>query len=246
MTLKSQTISNQLIDEFCACLASKKTPSEFEVARFKREANKLKAIDPSTAAALHGIIACLDGNLDECKKQHEHAIRLDSSFINYSRYFASLFNLGRYQDAYDWLNKGLLKYPDSPELLTEAITTSYFLGLYDKVVEHSKTLEKLRMLELESKTMNYLSQAIFMLQMKVTVEAWHQLSLIMEDVRLKHGVRIEEVSLIKSEDGLFKWIETNADVDTTVNMNLELCERMAEANDFDLGNVAVAFRGCQN
>ena len=62
MTIQPESLANQLIDELGVFVNSGKTPSEFEIARFKKDADKLKKVDQAKYAMLHGmIIACFEG-----------------------------------------------------------------------------------------------------------------------------------------------------------------------------------------
>jgi len=100
MTLQPNTIKNQLIEELCRYINGGRTPSQLEVVRLKREAAKLKNGNRASYAAIMGMIACLDNDVVECKKQHELAILLDGSVEHYEAYFTSLYNLGRIRNAY--------------------------------------------------------------------------------------------------------------------------------------------------
>ncbi|PPD44904.1 MAG: hypothetical protein CTY16_11110 [Methylobacter sp.] len=250
MTLQPNTIGNPLIEAICRYIKDDATPSEFEVARLKREAAKLKSRNLACYANIMGMIAYLDNDLMECKKQHELAIRLDPSVEHYEAYCTSLNNFGRFQDAYNWAQQSLKLFPHAPNLLLLAVKYAYLLGLFDKVVEHYQALIPLQLVGIEQEAECFFHNAKRVLRLGIPESSLHKLSNILESIRLKHDASIKKInlSLIQTEEtqGLFNWIETTSDVDTTVEMNMELCELLASQSDIDLGNMIVAFRACQH
>lgn len=250
MTLKPSTIENQLIEEICRYISEDRAPSQFEVAKLKREAAKLKNGNRAVYAAILGMIACLDNDVAECKKQHELAICLEGSVEHYDSYCTSLYNLGHIKDAYKWAKEGLNVFPHAPVLLVSAVKLAYFLGLFDKVVEHYQALIPLQLAVIDEKTEGFVQNAEIVLSLGIPEPSLHQLSDILESIRLKHGADIKTInlSLIPTEETqeMFNWIETTSNVDITVEMNMELCEILASQPDIDLGNMTVAFRACQH
>lgn len=250
MTLQPNTIENQLIEELCRYIRDNRAPSQFEVARLKREAAKLKNGNRDVYAAIMGMIACLENDVAECKKQHELAILLNGSVENYEAYCTSLYNLGHIQDAYHWAQKGLSVFPHVPKLILFAVKSAYFLGLFDKVVEHYQALIPLQLSNMDEQVEYFVQNAEIVLSLGIPEHSLHKLSDILESIRLKHGADIKTInfSLIPTEETqeLFRWIETTSNVDTTVEMNIELCEMLASQPDIDLNNMTVAFRGCQH
>lgn len=250
MTLQPNTIENQLIEEICRYITEDRAPSQLEVARLKREAAKLKNGNRAIYAAILGMIACLDNDVEECKKHHQLAIRLDGSVEHYDSYCTSLYNLGRIQDAYLWAQKGLRVFPHAPKLILSALKSAYFLELFDKVVEHYQALIPLQLGNIGEQLEGFVQNAKTVLGFGIPVPGLHKLSDILESIRLKHGADIKNInlSLIQTEETqeLFNWIETSSNVDTTVEMNMELCEMLASQPDFDLGNMTVAFRACRH
>jgi hypothetical protein len=250
MTLQPNTIENQLIEEICRYISEDRTPSQFEIARLKREAAKLKNGNRAVYAAIMGMIACLDNDIAECKKHHELAILLDGSVEHYDSYCTSLYNLGRIQDAYLWAQKGLSIFPHAPKLILSALKSAYFLELFDKVAEHYRALIPLQLVDIDQQVQDFFQNAEIVLSMGIPEPSLHRLSDILESIRVKHGADIKTInlSLIPTEETqeLFNWIETSSNVDTTVEMNMELCEMLANQPDIDLGNMTVAFRACRH
>lgn len=249
MTLQPNTIENQLIEELCRYIDQDRAPSQFEVARLKREATKLKNGNIAAYSGIMGMIACLDNDVTECKRHHELAIRLDGSVEHYDSYCTSLYNLGLIQDTYQWAKKGLSLFPHAPKLVLSAVKSAYFLGLFDKVVEHYQALIPLQLAGVVEQVEGFVQNAEIVLSLGIPEPSLHKLSDILESIQLKHGADIKTInlSLIPTEETqeLFNWIETTSNVDTTVEMNMELCEMLASQPDIDLSYMTVAFRACQ-
>jgi len=146
------------------------------------------------------------------------------------------------------VQKGLSLFPHAPKLILSAVESAYFLGLFDKVVEYYQALIPLQLVGMEQQAEYFVHDAKRVLGLGIPESSLHKLSDILESIRLKHDAGIKKInlSLIQMEEtqGLFNWIETTSDVDTTVEMNMELCELLASQSDINLGNMTVAFRAC--
>ncbi|PKD41986.1 hypothetical protein CWO84_02880 [Methylomonas sp. Kb3] len=249
MALQPNTIENQLIDEICQYIIKDVAPSEFEIAGLKKKAVALKNVNHASYANILGMIACLDNDIEECQKQHELAIRLDGSVQHYESYCTSLYNLCCLKDALHWAETGLSLFPHAPKLITDAVNSSYYLGLFDKVLEHYQTLLPLQLPQFEEQVNDLVSNAEIVLNFGIHTDTLHKLSDILESVRIKYGpgIRTVSLSLLDTEENreLFQWIETSSDVETTVEMNFELCEILASRADLDLKDMTVVFRAYQ-
>ncbi|WP_347989743.1 hypothetical protein [Methylomonas sp. AM2-LC] len=239
MTAQPQTTAKELVDRLAGFARSEKTPSEFEIAAFKRESKKLAKVDQARSDMCLGMIACLEGNIEVCKKKHELSIRNGQEFEFHINYYASLIHLKRLYDANLCLENALLLYPNNPELISEIMINSYFLGLYDKSLQYADRLAKVDSGILIT---DISSESKLVLDLGISIDSLYQAAKFIDEVCRNYSVKMDHVRLIQVEDGVLKWIETSTDVATTVAMNCDLFEKFAKADDFDLGDFSVSFR----
>jgi len=241
MTVQPQTLANELIDKLAGFAGSEKKPTEFEFAVLKREAKKLESIDPAESAMCLGMIACLEGDVEECKKQHEKSIRIGRAINYYVNYCWSLTQFGLIDDYYQCLEVAVHEYPGDPELLSKLVLITEYLGLYDKTLIYADKL-------IATKAQHDLpvdevkGGVKLILALGVPAESLQQAYKFVDEVCSKHSVEIESFSLIPVDGGVLRRLETKADVETTVEMNFELFEKFAEAENFDLGGLSISFR----
>ena len=103
--------------------------SPFEIAGFKKRAQELKSSDTDNAFAVLGIIACIEGDLEECRKHHENAIR-HAKFpsIQISNYATSLNYIGLHSEALELALRARKADMTNMKALDVAVMASFNLG----------------------------------------------------------------------------------------------------------------------
>ena len=67
MTAQPESILNQLVEQLSEYAKSYTKPDEFTLRRLKNEATMLMKVNAAEGAMIRGMIACLEGDLDECE-----------------------------------------------------------------------------------------------------------------------------------------------------------------------------------
>ena len=76
---------------------------ELEIKRLKREAEKLKEVDPAAAFTTLGIIACFEGNIPDMHKFHKSALVYGSEDpLHFANYAISLDMCGLLEEAFQY------------------------------------------------------------------------------------------------------------------------------------------------
>ena len=245
MTTQAQNATDHLMNEIRQYASRHQPISDFTLAKFRRDADKIKRVSRAENALLLGIIACLAGDVEECKKQHELSIKLGVGDVFFINYGYSLLFMDRFFDAYQCTEKGLGHFPASLELLTLGIETSFMVGAYDKMVNYVETLNKIKPYLKDEKIDQRVKDAKQALNMGLSAGTLQKLLEKAEFIRLKYAVKFLSVLLKYHESSLFQWIETSADADLTAKMNIELCSDMADDANQSWNTICVAFRACQ-
>ena len=69
MTAQPESILNQLVDQLSEYAKSNTKPDEFTFRRLKNEATTLMKVNAAEGAMIRGMIACLEGDLEEYENQ---------------------------------------------------------------------------------------------------------------------------------------------------------------------------------
>ena len=94
-------------------------------------------------------------------------------------------------------------------------------------------------------TENYIKNAQTILNTNLPESIFPKMAFLLESICLVNQVVPKQSAVFNLEDGLFQWVETTADVGTTVAMNFELAEALAIREDLNLDGYTVAFRAFQ-
>jgi hypothetical protein len=245
MHSEPELITNHLIDEIADYAVNSKIPDDFTLRRFKRDADKLLSLSPADAHMLRGMIACLEGNLEECKKQHELSIKLDQGVFFQQNYIYSLNNLGYHQEAYHWLKQVLALVPSDVESLQLAMKIAILSGYPQDTLDYAHTLQQIAPEVLEKPAVKqFLANAKLLTTANLAQDVFHSVACLIESIKRDYQSRINFISVLKTGDNLLQWIETTAGNDTTVAMNFALCEKLAEL-EMNLEHYTVLFRAQQ-
>lgn len=249
MSIQPKSILDNLITQLSAYLRDNEKPDDFTLLRFKAEAEKLKVVSRAESAMAKGIIAGLERNLQECKKQHDLSLTLnddlDNDHVFYQNYALSLNRLGQNKDAYHFIKMVVDIHPHVPIVICLCIDIAFYAGYPENALKYYDDLIKLDISNIPSTVEKCIYEAKIMTSMGFEDEIISKFSQIVEEIYSKNNVSPMNSSLHKVDDELFQWIETTADVDTTVDMNFELAEKISERDDLILSGFNVVFRAHQ-
>lgn len=116
-------------------------PSEFEIMRFKRDAEKLKKVDPSDGWMVEAVICSLLGDYEGTRDSFEKALRSGPSELDVvvSNYSISLRRLGKFEESIEVLERYVSD--DNSLLLNDTYLTTLNLGYFNKASHYRKKLE---------------------------------------------------------------------------------------------------------
>lgn len=113
-------------------MASSGERNEFQIKRFKLEADKLRDKQPDVAFTILGMIACLEKNIDDVHRFHKNAIAYATEKVMVTmQYVISLLNLCMYEAAHSVLKELYKEYDEEIIVLDALIKNSAILNLID-------------------------------------------------------------------------------------------------------------------
>jgi len=247
MTVQVQTKSNQLSDEITHLFFGDRSPDPFTLIRIKSEANKVLKVDPRVGHGLLGMIACLEADIDLCKKHHEIAVNYAGEVVDYLNYTMSLNFLGLSDEAFQQINKALKFYPHNPDLINLAINIAIDSGHPADVDDYYDALSKIKPDIDNTETIHLKSLAKKVSQAGITNDIASALIKLADGLilinRLHSFSKTFFTDEAESNIDIYCWIETNANPAKVVEMNMELCEKISNDPYFcDKNTFSIAYR----
>ena len=119
-----------------AALAKEIEPSEFELKRLEREAEKLLKVDAVAGHTALGAAASLRGDVKEVRYRHRLAAQLSGeSAQSLHNFAASLAALGEFTEALEIARRAYSRAPADPDVLDGVVVASFFAGHFREAYE---------------------------------------------------------------------------------------------------------------
>jgi hypothetical protein len=251
MTAQPQTKSNLLIDEIAQLFSGEKQIDALTLLRIKKEVGSVLKIDAAKGHNLLGMVACFELDLPLCKKHHESSIRLadddnDYAVYAYANYINSLLHFGLSNDAYQQVKKALNKFSFSPALIILAIETAIYSGHPADVEDYYRRLGKIQQNIKDIKANHFKSIADKFKQAEITDDTACLLIKFADSLVFKNGLHcVSKYAFTDDESNMdiFYFVEIDADPAKVVEMNMELCEQIANDPYFcDKNTFSIAYQ----
>ncbi|MEI6542146.1 MAG: hypothetical protein WCL60_01405, partial [Methylococcales bacterium] len=186
MTAQPESILNQLVDQLSEYASSNTKPDEFTLRRLKYEASSLMKINPAEGSMIKGMIACLEGDIEECEKQHGISIKINHDPIFVQNYALSLSRLGKNSYAYQLITKVLKDNQNSAEVIFICIQLAFHNGHYGDIITYQSILKRLKIDNIPDETVKYINYANVMASKNFPDNVFPELASILEAIRLEH------------------------------------------------------------
>jgi tetratricopeptide (TPR) repeat protein len=137
------TKASQVILELSRYLEDDVIPSEFALAKYKRDLQLSMQADASEAYAGLGMIAGIEWDEKTMRQCFQNAIRLDDEFTAHANYAVALNRLGFVVDAAEQYRIAYELAPTDIEAALNAVMATYMAGELDAAVTLGKRLQNL-------------------------------------------------------------------------------------------------------
>ena len=115
-----------------ASLSASAVVTDSALERISLEAEDLMRTDPAGANTVLGGVAALRGDIENCRRHYETALRIDRDLTHQFNYSVSLSHLEENAESLEVACDALRVYPDSPELIEHAITAAVDSGSFTR------------------------------------------------------------------------------------------------------------------
>ena len=247
MTVQAKTNSDYLFDKIATLFLGDKSPDQLVLARIKREIENVRKVNSGQGYCLLAMINCLEADVDSCKKHHELAIKLSGTVDNYLNYPKSLSFLGLSDEAFQQIKNALKIYPHNPDLNFCAILFAVNSGHTADVEHYYDALSKINPSKINAGISHIRSIVKKFSEIGVTHETASSLMKLADSLILKNCLHSFSKDFFTDETesniDIYCWIEINANPAKVVEMNMELCQQIANDSYFcDKSIFSIAYR----
>ena len=240
MTANTDTIFNSLIQQLSVYALSETHPDAFTVKRMKKEAQKI--IDQNTAlgASMYGLIAAVEGHLEEAEKQHALATQLSRKH-DYVRFHAmSMRTLGHHAEAFRLMQSIIKVIPDPIDFINAEIGVSFDVGYYQVAIDYYIELGRIGgKITIDSLIYVYFSTLV--INSYMDLKLFPLVALLVKSIQKKYHVKEPSTLFELIDIDLYFWIEITKDEPTIALMNEELENGMDLFTDFNLRYFHISF-----
>ena len=225
MSEDSTNIFQNLLDQIHVYALSETHPDTFNSLRLEKEAKRLDAKDPDLAASARGLIAAIQGNLEESDRQHVLAKKL-SRHPHHKMYQASSLRiLGEHQASYFYMQCIMRIMPDPVALLNSEIYLAFKSGHHNDVMKYHYEMLRIKAeIPLNTQFLIYFNHTID--KSGISLDVFPKVSVLVHSLQKTFKIEEPDFSLEEINDHLYFWLTTDAAPATITQLNTELAAGM--------------------
>lgn len=241
MSKDTQSIFQKLMEQLSVYSLNETHPTAFTVIRMKKEAKKIITTNQALGASAYGIIAAVEGDLEESERQHAIAIKL-SRKPHYVMYRAmSMKTLGKHAESYRLMQSIMKVMPKPIDLLNSEIILAFDTGhpqdviyFYDELVRIQGSISTQALISV------YFSTLI--INSTIDLEAFPFIALLLKSLQKINNIKDPDTVFELIGNQLYFWLETTKDSQTLSLINEQVANGMATLTSFNLQNFHAGFR----
>ena len=231
----------KLIDQLSVYSLNETHPDAFTVIRMKKEAKKIITENQALGASAYGLIAAVEGDLEESESQHAIAIKL-SRKPHYIMYRAmSMKTLGKHAESYRLMQSIMKVMPKPIDLLNSEIILAFDTGHHKEVIAFYDELVRIQgSITTQALISVYFSTLI--INSNIDLEAFPFTTLLLKSLQKINNIKDPNTVVELIGDQLYFWLEIIKDEQTLSLINEQVANGMATLTSFNLQNFHAGFR----
>ena len=231
----------KLMDQLSVYSVNETHPDAFTVIRMKKEAKKIITTDQALGASAYGIIAAVEGDLEESEKQHAIALKL-SRKPYYVMYRAiSMRTLGKHEESYRLMQSIMKVMPKPVNLLNSEILLAFDTGHHRDVKIFYKELARINgTINIDSLVRVYFTALI--IKSNIDLDAFPFIAFLLNSLLKAHHIKEPSTNVELIGDQLFFWLQISANENALTLLNEQVANGLALINLYNLNHFHAGFR----
>jgi len=241
MSKSTSTIFQNLLEQLSVYSLNETHPDAFTVLRLKKEAKKIITEDQALGASVYGLIAAVEGDLEESEKQHAIAIKLSNN-PHYVRYLAiSMRTLGKHAESYRLIQSIMNVLPDPIDLINFEIALAFDTGHHQDVIKYYDELVRINgSITTQALIRVYFSALI--IKSNIDLNVFPLTAFLLKSLQKTHHIKDPGILVELIGDQLFFWLDVTTNKHTLTLINEQLAGGLALLNTFNLDRFHTSFR----
>ena len=241
MSKNTPTVFQKLLDQLSVYALNETHPDAFTVTRMKKEAKKIITTNQALAASAYGIIAAVQGDLEESECQHAIAIKL-SRKPHYVMYRAmSMRTLGKHAESYQLMQSIMKVMPKPIDLINSEIILAFDSGHHQDVINFYDELVRIQG-SISSQALISVYFSTLIINSNIDLEAFPFTTLVLKTQQKINNIKDPNTVVELIGNQLYFWLETTKDEQTLSLINEQVANDMATLTSFNLQNFHAGFR----
>jgi len=242
MSEELTAVLNNIIDTTEKYALSQTKLDELTSQRLKNDAKKLIHINPSLTAMALGLIASVEGDVEECIKQHTLSLKLGKDPILNLNYAISMKTLGFNAESFRLIDNAMNLLPDPGFAIPIYLMIAINAGKYESIQSCEDMLIN-KGISIPPQVQQYFNDVnTIVRKAPLPFHIYPEIAAMKESISLNYKVGLTEYALEDINDELYLWTLVKADAKTVMLMNIELEDELSQLENINLDEFHIAFR----
>ena len=244
MSKDPSTAFQNLLDQLRVYALKGTHPDAFTVKRMKKEAQKIITTNIALGASAYGLIAAMEGNLEEAEKQHALAMYV-SRKPEYIKYRAmSMRTLNKYTESYRLMQSIMKVMPDPVGLITAEIILAAETGHYQQIKDYYDELIRIKA-NVSTEILRLVYYSCLIINSKIDLDIFQFTVFLLKSLQKINHAKNSSIRVELIGEELFYWVEIVKDENTIAKMNMQLFNGLALITIYNLDHLHISFRAKQ-
>ena len=242
MSEELTAVLNNIIDTTEKYALSQTKLDELNSQRLKNDAKRLIHINPSLTAMALGMIASVEGDFDECIKQHTLSLKLGKDPILNLNYAISMKTLGHNAESFRLIDNAMNLLPDPGFAIPIYLMIAINAGKYESIQSCEDMLIN-KGISIPPHIQQYFDDVnTIVSKAPLPFDIYPAIAAMQETISLNYKVGLTEYALEDINDELYLWTLVKADEKTVTLMNIELEDELSQLENINLDEFHIAFK----
>ena len=242
MSTELTAVLNNIIDTTEKLALSHTKPDDLTSQRLKNDAKKLIHINPSLTAMALGLIASVEGDVNECIKQHTLSLKLGNDPTLNLNYAISMKTLGHNAESFRLIDNAMGLLPDPGFAIPIYLMIAINAGKYESIQSCEDMLTN-KGISIPPHVQQYFDDVnTIVTKVPLPFHIYPIIASIQEAISLNNKVGLTDYALEEINGELYYWTIVKADAETVTSMNIELEDALNQLENINLDDLNIAFK----